>query len=197
MSTLTLVKLNQFLDALTAIAMSVVVAVVILRVVAGYTNLNFFGWTYVTIRRLADPLIGPVRRALMGFRADPKFAPLVTILIVLLFWYVLRVVTGSTLDTIAKVMEAVQQRVIARIVGQLLVALLQLYTLLIFMRIVFSWVNVSYANRMMRFLFKTTEPLLGPLRRAIPPVGRFDISACVAIIIVVVIEKAVQGTFLR
>jgi uncharacterized protein YggT (Ycf19 family) len=49
----------------------------------------------------------------------------------------------------------------------------------------------------MRFLFHTTEPLLGPLRRAIPPVGMFDVSALVAFVILWVLQMAIQGTFLR
>jgi YggT family protein len=94
-------------------------------------------------------------------------------------------------------MSAVQEQALARVIGQLLLGLLRLYTLLIFMRVVFSWVMVSHSNRVMRFLFITTEPLLGPLRRAIPPVGMFDISAFVALVIVWVLQAAVQGTFLR
>ena len=190
-------KLNLFVNGLALIAVILVVAVVLLRVIAGYADLNFFGWTYVTIRRLADPLIGPVRRALMGLRVDPKYAPLVTILIAILLWWILTEATSSILGTIAAVILAVQQQAIARVIGFLLLGLLRLYILLIFMRIVFSWVMVSYSNRAMRFLFNTTEPLLGPLRRAIPPVGMFDVSALVAFVILWVLQMAIQGTFLR
>jgi len=190
-------KLNLFVNGLALIAVILVVTVVLLRVIAGYADLNFFGWTYVTIRRLADPLIGPVRRALMGLRVDPKYAPLVTILIAILLWWILTEATSSILGTIAAVILAVQQQAIARVIGFLLLGLLRLYILLIFMRIVFSWVLVSYSNRVMRFLFNTTEPLLGPLRRAIPPVGMFDVSALVAFVILWVLQMAIQGTFLR
>jgi YggT family protein len=190
-------KLNLFVNWLVLIALILVVAVVLLRVIAGYADLNFFGRTYVTIRRLADPLIGPVRRALMGLRVDPKYAPLVTILIAILLWWILTEATSSILGTIAAVILAVQQQAIARVIGFLLLGLLRLYILLIFMRIGFSWVMVSYSNRVMRFLFNTTEPLLGPLRRAIPPVGMFDVSALVAFVILWVLQMAIQGTFLR
>ena len=43
----------------------------------------------------------------------------------------------------------------------------------------------------------TTEPLLGPLRRTIPPFGMFDLSALVALIIIWVLQAAVAGTLLR
>jgi YggT family protein len=56
---------------------------------------------------------------------------------------------------------------------------------------------VSYGNRLMRFLVDTTEPLLGPLRRMIPPLGRFDISPIVAFFILWLFQQAIAGTLLR
>jgi YggT family protein len=49
----------------------------------------------------------------------------------------------------------------------------------------------------MRFLINTTEPLLGPLRRTVPPVGMFDISPIVAFIILWLFQAAIAGTLLR
>lgn len=197
MNPLIIDKLNLFVTGLATVALVLVVGVVIARVLAGYANLNFFGATYVMLRRLADPLTGPVRRALMGFRVDPKYAPLVTILIAILLWWVLTTAFDGIFGTIAAVLLAVQQQASARIIGHLLLGLLRLYTLLIFLRVVFSWVMLSHANKVMRFLFNVTEPLLGPLRRAIPPVGMFDISAFVALLILWVVQMAIQGAFLR
>jgi YggT family protein len=173
-----------------------VIALVIFRLIAEAANLNFFGWTYVTLRRLTDPMIVPVRGALRGFRVDPKYAPLVTILIaVLLGWLAVRL-TNTILGTIAGVIGSLQQHSIPRVIGHLLYGFLAIYALLIFTRIVFSWVAISYSNRVMRFLIKTTEPLLAPLRRNIPPLGMFDISAFVAFIIIWLLQAAIAGTLL-
>jgi YggT family protein len=49
----------------------------------------------------------------------------------------------------------------------------------------------------MRFLVRTTEPLLGPLRRMIPPLGMFDISPLVAFFIIWLFQAAIRGTLLR
>jgi YggT family protein len=64
------------------------------------------------------------------------------------------------------------------------------------MRIVFGWARLSYRNRLMRFLVDTTEPLLGPLRRMIPPLGMFDISPLVAGLIIWLFRTAVAVTLL-
>jgi YggT family protein len=48
----------------------------------------------------------------------------------------------------------------------------------------------------MRFLINATEPLLGPLRRMLPPLGWIDISPLVAGIIIWFLLAAVRGTLL-
>jgi len=197
MSSLIIERINVFASWAVTTAIIFLVALVILRLIADHADLNFFGWPSVTIRRLTDPIIMPVRRALMGFGVNPKYAPLVTILIaILLGWFALQV-TGSIFGTIGGVLSALRQQAVGRVIGYLLSRFLALYSLLIFIRIVFSWVMVSYSNRLMRFLVNTTEPLLGPLRRTIPPVGMFDISPFVAFIIIWLFQAAIQGTLLR
>jgi YggT family protein len=173
------------------------ILLVILRLLANQVDLNPFGSPSITLRRLTDPLVGPVRRALMGFSVDPKYAPLVTILIaILLGWFVLQLV-ANVANTIAGLLLSSQRGAIAPMVGYLLYGSLALYSLLIFVRIIFSWVMVSYSNRLMRFLVNATEPLMGPLRRMVPPVGRFDISPIIAFIILWLFQAAVAGTLLR
>lgn len=174
-----------------------IIGLVLLRLLANYADLNPFSWPAITIRRLTDPLIGPIRRALMGFGVEPKYAPLVTILLVILLgWFMIQLV-ASIANTMAGVLLSLEQRAIGPAVGYILYGLLAVYTLLVFIRIIFGWGMVSYSNRIMRFLVNATEPLLGPLRRMVPPVGRFDISPIVAFIILWLFQAAIAGTLLR
>ena len=174
-----------------------VIVLVLLRLIVNKANLNPFAWTSLTIRRLTDPLIGPVRRALRGFGVDPKYAPLVTILLtILLGWFSLQLVASLT-NTIAGVLLSLSKGAVPPLIGYILYGLLSFYSLLIFIRIVFSWVMVSYSNRVMRLLVNATEPLLGPLRRIVPLVGTFDISPIVAFIIIWLFQGAIVGTLLR
>lgn len=174
-----------------------IILLVILRLIANQVDLNPFGFVSITLRRLTEPLIAPIKRILINLSVDPKYAPLVTILIaILLGWFVLQLV-ANVANTIAGVLLSSQRAALAPLVGYVLYGMLAFYSLLIFIRIIFSWVMVSYSNRVMRFLVNTTEPLMGPLRRIVPPVGRFDISPIVAFIIIWVFQAAVAGTLLR
>ncbi len=190
-------RVYLFVSWAVTLAILATILLVILRLIVNQLDLNPFGSPSITLRRLTDPLVGPVRRALMGFGVDPKYAPLVTILIaILLGWFVLQLV-ANVANTTAGLLLSSQRGAIAPMVGYLLYGSLALYSLLIFMRIIFSWVMVSYSNRLMRFLVNTTEPFMGPLRRMVPPVGRFDISPIVAFIILWLFQAAIAGTLLR
>ena len=190
-------RIHWFANWAVIAAMVAIVVLVLLRFIANQADLNPFGWASLTIRRLTDPIVGPVRRGLMGFGVDPKFAPLVTVfLTILVGWLGLQLVAGIT-NTLAGVLTSVRDGAIGPAIGYALYGMVSLYILLIFIRIIFSWVNASYSNRVMRFLLNTTEPMLGPLRRYVPLVGAFDISPIVAFIILWLLQAAIAGSLLR
>ncbi len=183
-------------NAIVAVIVAVLV-LVLLRIIANQADLNPFGWAARTIRRLTDPLIMPVRRALIGFGVDPKFAPLVTMLITILLGWFAWQLSANLLNTIAGVWQSAIVGAVVPIIGYVLYGLLGLYSLLLFIRIIFSWVMVSYSNGLMRFLVNVTDPLLLPLRRLVPPIGGFDFSPIVAFLIIWLFQGAVKGTLLH
>jgi YggT family protein len=73
---------------------------------------------------------------------------------------------------------------------ELVCTLAQLYLLAVFARIILSWFPPSPGggglNSVREFLFAITEPVLGPLRRIIPPLGMggmaLDLSPIILII---------------
>ncbi len=61
---------------------------------------------------------------------------------------------------------------------------LQIYLILIFVRILLSWFQTAdWANQIMGFLAPVTDPYLNIFRSFIPPLGGLDISPILAIII--------------
>ena len=186
-----------FIENAIMVIIAAAIVLMIVRLIADAMDLNPFGWASRTIRRLTDGLVIPVRGGLRGFGMDPKFAPLVVILIVILLGYFVIQLVGTIANTLAGVLDSLQTGAIFMVLGFILHGLLSIYLLLIIIRIIFSWGMVSYTNRVMKFLVDVTEPLLGPLRRMIPPLGWLDISPLVAIIIIWLFQAAVAGTLLR
>jgi len=69
--------------------------------------------------------------------------------------------------------------------------LFDVWTIALLARVFLSWVNISPYHPIVKILNTVTEPILGPLRRVIPPIGMMDISPIVAILLVQVLERLV------
>jgi YggT family protein len=56
-------------------------------------------------------------------------------------------------------------------------------TLLILGRVLISFVDPIGRTRLGSFLIATTEPILGPIRRALPQTGMLDLSPLIVLVI--------------
>jgi YggT family protein len=174
------------------------IALILLRSLFRRMDVNPFTWHAINVKRVTDPIVLPVRAMLVAMRVDPIIAPVIVIVVfILVGFFVIQVVNGF-LNTVAGVFTAVSSgrpNSAVAILGYLLYALVGLYELMIFARLVMQWFVVSYGKRM-RFLIRATEPLLAPLRRMVPVVGMFDVSPIIAFVILWVLQSVIASTLL-
>jgi len=76
-------------------------------------------------------------------------------------------------------------------------ALFLVYLILIFARVLMSWIprmpyNV-YLRAVVSFIEQTVDPYLNLFRRILPPLGMFDFSPILAILLVIVAQSVVVG----
>ncbi|HYR76062.1 MAG TPA: YggT family protein [Pyrinomonadaceae bacterium] len=182
----------------TAVIVAAIVLIV-LRALFNYMDVNPFSWSARTVGRVTDPVVMPVRRVLVAFRIDPRVAPFIAVILIIVAGYLTVQVAGTILNTMQGIVSAItsgRAGAPVAIIGYVIYGFLGLYTLAIFIRIIFSWLSMSYANPLMRLLFRATEPLLGSVRRFVRPVGMFDISPIIAFLIVWICQAAVAATLL-
>src|SRR5205823_4081135 len=67
---------SDFAWDLTVAAILAVVVLMLVRFILNYADMNPFSRPVILVRRLTDPYVNPVRRALMGFGVQPNGAPL-------------------------------------------------------------------------------------------------------------------------
>ena len=81
--------------------------------------------------------------------------------------------------------------------AQLMLTVLSLYTWVIIIRALISWVSPDPRNPIVEILRKLTEPVLGPLRRLAPPskTGGLDISPILAILLIQLIRYTIIHSF--
>ncbi len=57
--------------------------------------------------------------------------------------------------------------------------LVGLYVLLLLLRLVLPWVRANFRNPLAQGILKATSPVVVPLRRVLPPIGRMDTATVV------------------
>ena len=187
--------INQFVFYAIATTILVVIALMLARLILNKADLNPFSRPVIMVRRWTDPLVNPVRRPLVQMGISPNVTPLVVILVAVLLGYFATLFITTVLGTVKGLLYSVRDGRPIAVVGYVLYGTLALYSLMIFARIVMSW-GVSPHNRLLHFLIRTTEPILGPFRRVIPPLGMIDVSPIVVLLLLDLLQRAVAVTLL-
>ena len=79
----------------------------------------------------------------------------------------------------------------------LVCAALNVYWLILLVRIILSWVTMGGARPpdalapAVKVVYDLTEPVLGFFRRVIPPVGMFDLSALIVFLLLGVLTRTI------
>jgi YggT family protein len=68
-----------------------------------------------------------------------------------------------------------------------LVFIIQVFLIIILIRVVFSFVSPVPTNPVSRLAWQITEPVLAPVRRALPPMSGLDLSPMVVGIAAIIV----------
>lgn len=182
--------------------MAGIVGLVLLRGMIGWLKLNPFGWFAFNIRRYSEPLIYPLRRSPLAGSARRDIAPVIlVILTIVLGAFSLQILSDvrSAAQGVAFGVDALLMgdllRGIRFAIGHLVLTAISLLIICIIIQVLFSWLGI-HGNRLSRWMYRITEPVLEPLRRTIPPVGMLDLSPLIAYFLLSMIRWAVQVTVL-
>ena len=169
----------------------------ILRLIANYSDPNPFGkigrLSY-QLKKRTDRFVYPAARFLANFRVNTRLAPLVTLFIAGVLAYFSLQIIWNTLFIIDGLSKAATAGNIKAIIGFVLYALLSIYVLFIFIRFISMWF-VFTRNTFLGFVQRVTDPVLIPVRRLIPPIGMFDISAMLLLLLIGLLQTIVLRTF--
>lgn len=82
------------------------------------------------------------------------------------------------------------------VLGFIIYGLLSVLILFIFIRFLASWF-VFHRNTFLGFVTKVTNPIMLPVQRLIPPIGMFDISAMIVLLVISFLQSIVLNVFVR
>lgn len=192
-----LLEIYPLISLVVTIAFLIFLALVILRLIANYSDPNPFGkigrLSYL-LKKYTDRFVYPAARFLANFRVDTRLAPLVTLFIGGVLAYFGLQIIGNTLFIIGELSKGITSGNVKAIIGIILYAVLSIYVLFIFIRFISMWFVFS-RNTFLGFVQRVTDPVLIPVRRLIPPVGMFDISAMLLLLVIGFLQNIVLRTF--
>ena len=67
--------------------------------------------------------------------------------------------------------------------------LFTLYIFVIFARVIMSWARVDPYHPVAQWIFRLTEPLLGPIRNMMPQTGMVDWSPMIAMFVLIILRQ--------
>ena len=174
-------------------AFLVFLTLMILRLIFSYADPNPFGTIgriAFKIRRLTERWVYPAARLLANFKVDTRLAPLVSIFVALVFTFFASQIIGNLFFVIDGLTAGVVTGNPKMVVGFILYGLLSLLVLFIFIRFLSQWF-VFARNTFLGFVMRVTDPIMLPVQRLIPPVGMFDISAMIVLIVIFLLQAIV------
>jgi YggT family protein len=78
-------------------------------------------------------------------------------------------------------------------IASLLTAILEIFLIVLFIRVIFSWLTTIPPNVVSRTAYALTEPVLAPLRRRIPPVSGMDLSPLLVMVLIYFLIAALRN----
>ncbi len=76
--------------------------------------------------------------------------------------------------------------------AELLLALLNILSILLIARALFSWFDPRFTSSIGKLLFQITEPIIAPIRQVIPPLGMVDLSIMVTLFLLIILRELIS-----
>ncbi|MCG5529422.1 YggT family protein [Halorhodospira halochloris] len=149
---------------------------VMLRFLLQAVRADFFNPISQFLVRATSPTLNPLRRVIPSvYGIDLAAIVLMLALQVAAISIVSWLYFGQQPAMVPLLLES-----ISRILG----LLLNLYTILILVGVIISWVNPTASHPGLNLLYQLTNPVLRPIRSLLPDMGGLDLSPLVALILI-------------
>ena len=149
--------------------------IVLTRFLLQAVKADFYNPISQFVTRATDPLLKPLRR-ILPHSGSIDYASLLLFLIIVGLKILLLLQIGFGVTPGAGLLLGLALKTA---IGMIL----SFFTFAIFISIILSWVNPDPYNPIVMILHQLTEPLLGPARKLLPPMGGIDFSPMIVLVL--------------
>jgi YggT family protein len=165
------------------------VTLLLLRILVNWIGSNPFAWVPYNLKRVTEPLVRPLRQPFVGQYMRFDLLPLVAAALILFTGLFTSDMIWRISGLLGVLFYTIEYSLVTQgfLLAWFITVLGTLYEAAIFVRILLPWFGVGYGSRLLRFLFKITEPVLRPIRRLLSrflSVSMFDFTPIIALLLV-------------
>ncbi|MBT8139785.1 MAG: YggT family protein [Gammaproteobacteria bacterium] len=176
--------LQQILHLLVTVAVDIFTLLVLLRLMLQGAKADFYNPISQFIVRATDPLLKPIRRMIPGLWGIDMASVALALLVQCAGILLLTLLSGQVLtNPFAYLLIAIFNT--AEI-------LLQFYFFAIIILVVISWVAPTTYNPAAVLLQQVTDPIIRPVRSALPDMGGLDFSPMVVLFVIYILRSIVM-----
>jgi YggT family protein len=177
--------MNYFANAgqiLVEFVFGILVTLVVLRVLLQLVRANFHNPICQFLYKATNPVFMPMRRVIPGWRGLDLGGVFLAWLLLLVKRYLIFAMFASTPRFLGALLIA-----LADLIGFVLV----LYLVLIFVRVIMSFVGSDSRHAVVPLVHQLTEPVLRPVRKRLPTPGGLDLSPMVIFLAIALLRALV------
>ncbi|MGP1930201.1 MAG: YggT family protein [Arsenophonus sp. ET-YP4-MAG3] len=169
----------QFLTFIISTIIQLYIIILLLRAWMQWVESDFYNPFSHFVIKVTQPIIEPLRRFI------PNIGTIDTV--TLLIAYILTVANIIFVISLTSMLTLINITLIPISFIQLLTYPGKLIFWLIMIRAILSWISEG-RNPIDYMLMQLTEPLISPIRRIIPTIGGFDLSAIIVMLILIALN---------
>ncbi len=170
------------------------VLLVLLRFMLQMFRADFYNPISQFVVRATTPPLKPLRRLIPGIGGQDMAAIVLCIIVLTAKYYILRAL-GSNAIEIANVLAPIGAlhfgSLLIVALADIVALFLNIFLFAIIIMVILSWINPGAYNPAIGLIMSLSNPVLGPIRRFIPPLGGLDLSPLFAILALMVVKMLV------
>lgn len=165
---------------LVTFAFDIYIIIVFTRFLMQLVRADFYNPVSQFVVRATNPVLVPLRRAIKGYGGlDIASLLLVFVLITAKILVGFAILSGQLFLT---------PKLLLAVVHESAFLLLQYFFWLIIAGVIMSWVVRDPGHPIYRVVMQLSEPLMGPARRVIPPMGGLDLSPMLVMVLIIALQ---------
>lgn len=174
------------LEFLISTLFSLYVLALMLRFLLAWVRADFYNPVSQFLVKITQPILLPVRRVIPSIGGVDMASIVVMLLVQMIGIALILLLRGGGIPP---------QTLIFVSLAELTDLAFKVFTYSIVIQAVLSWINPGTYNPVVSLLHALTEPLLGPVRRILPPISGLDLSPVVAIVALEVLRRLIVPLF--